>query len=351
MIVAGGGVVHSQAKAEVTALAELLGIPVATSLNGKGTILEDHPLSAGVIGTYSRECANRAIHEADAVFFIGSPAGGMVTANWTILNPNAQFIQLDIDPKELGRNLTNAVSMLGDARATLKQMIVQAGSNPQKHGEWARHVAAQVELWREAFASKLSSDAVPIRPERLCKELQDALPDDAILVVDTGHAGMWTSQMIELKKPTQRYIRCAGSLGWGLPGAMGVKTAQPDRPVVCFTGDGGMYYHLPELETALRYGINLVVVVNNNSALSQELPSLRNNYGGKLRGNADEMWRFREDFSFAKVAEAMGCVGLRVDEPSQLAPALKKAFTLNQPVVVDVRTDVNIMASLPWAPA
>jgi acetolactate synthase-1/2/3 large subunit len=120
--------------------------------------------------------------------------------------------------------------------------------------------------------------------------------------------------------------------------------------VICFTGDGGMYYHLPELETALRYGINLVVVVNNNQALSQELPQLTINYGGKLRGNANEMWKFSESFNFAKVAEAMGCAAIRVEQPGDIKEALKTALAMNRPVVVEVMTDVNIMAPTAWVP-
>ena len=350
VIVAGGGVVHSKAQQEVVALAELLQIPVATSPNGKGTILENHPLSLGVVGTYSRECANRAVHEADLVFYIGSPAGGLVTGNWTVPGTQAEVMQLDIEANELGRNYPNKVTLLGDAQATLALMIAEAQGQRAQHQEWVSHIQALVASWREAFAARMASNDMPIRPERLCKELEEALPADAILVADTGHAGMWTSQMIELKHLGQRFIRCAGSLGWGLPGAMGVKVAMPDRPVICFTGDGGMYYHLPELETALRYGINLVVVVNNNGALSQELTQLTINYGGKLRGNANEMWKFSPEFNFAKVAEAMGCASIRVEKPADIKDALKKALAMKGPVVVEVLTDVNVMAPTAWVP-
>lgn len=350
VIVAGGGVAYSGAQREVVALAELLQVPVATSLNGKGTIREDHSLSLGVVGTYSRECTNRAVHEADLIFYIGSPAGGMVTANWTVPGPGRDVIQLDIEASELGRNYPNKVSLLGDAQATLSLMIAEATVKSADHAAWVRQVQQLVAAWRSSAEPKMRSDDFPIRPERLCRELQDAMPSDAILVSDTGHAGMWTSQMTELKHESQRYLRCAGTLGWGFPGAMGVKFALPHRPVICFTGDGGMYYHLPELETALRYGVNLVVVVNNNAALSQELPQLKINYGGALRGNANELWKFSDDFSFAKVAEAMGCAGIRVERSQEIGPALKKALAMQRPVVVEVMTDVNLMAPLAWGP-
>ena len=349
VIIAGGGVVHSKAQAEVVELAEKLQIPVATSLNGKGIILDTHPLSIGVCGTYSRESTNRAVAEADLVFFIGSPAGGMVTGNWTIVVPGTEVIQLDIEPTELGRNYPNKVALLGDAKVTLRKLIDAAKPVEGATKAWVGQVQKLAAEWREKTTPNLNSDAVPIRPERICKEITDWLPADGVIVADTGHAGMWTSQMIDLTKPGQRYIRCAGSLGWGLPGAIGVKCAIPDRPVLCFTGDGGMYYHMTELETAVRYGINLVVLVNNNRALSQEFPSLKRNYDGKPRGHSDELWRFGE-FNFAKVAEAMGCFGIRVEKPGEIRGALEKAFAAGKPAVVEVMSDVECMAPIAWAP-
>jgi acetolactate synthase I/II/III large subunit len=350
LIVAGGGVVCSQAQRELVELAEKLQIPVATSLNGKGIILDTHPLSVGVTGTYSRECANRAVAEADLVFFVGSPAGGMVTSNWALIRPGTDVMQLDIEGTELGRNYPNKVALLGDAKVTLRHLIDAVKPAEGTTKAWVGRVQQLVAEWRENATPKLNSDAVPIHPARICKEITDALPANGVVVSDTGHAGMWTSQMVDLKQPGQRYIRCAGSLGWGLPGAMGAKCALPDQPVLCFTGDGGLYYHMTELETALRYGINLVVLVNNNRALSQEFPSLKRNYDGKPHGHSDELWRF-SDFNFAKVAEAMGCAAFRVEQPGKIKAALQEAFSIgNKPVVVEVISDVNEMAPNAWAP-
>jgi acetolactate synthase-1/2/3 large subunit len=143
------------------------------------------------------------------------------------------------------------------------------------------------------------------------------------------------------------YFRTAGSLGWGFPAAMGVKCALPDRPVVCFTGDGGFYYHIGELETAKRHNINLVVVVNNNSSLNQEIRLNDVAYGGTQRGRSEEMWRFPE-MDFAQVARSMGCEGIRVEKPEDLAPALRKAISMNKPVVVDVVSDMYGIADHPW---
>ena len=196
----------------------------------------------------------------------------------------------------------------------------------------------------------MKSDAVPMRPERICREITEALPADGVVVSDTGHSGLWTGQMIDITQPGQRYIRAAGSLGWGFPGAMGVKCALPDRAVLCFTGDGGIYYHLAELETAARCGINLVVVVNNNSSLNQEIPSVERAYKGRQGGRSDDIWRFQKCVDFAKVAKSLGCAGFRVEKPGQLKELLPRAFAMGKPVVIDAASDERALAQKAWVP-
>jgi acetolactate synthase I/II/III large subunit len=350
MIVAGGGVMRSGAERELVELAERLSIPVATSLNAKAAIADTHPLNVGVPGAYSRDCANRALAEADLVFFIGSHAGGQVTNNWMFPPSGTPVIQLDIEPAELGRNYPNTVSILGDARTTLRRMLDAAGGKPgEAAAEWARAAYRFVSDWRTDNAEKRNAAVVPIRPERICKEISDVLPPDGIVVSDTGHAGIWTARFIELKHPGQGYFRTAGSLGWGFPAALGVKCAAPDRPVVCFTGDGGFYYHIGELETARRHNIAAVIVVNNNSSLNQEIRLNDAAYGGKQRGRAEEMWRFPE-VNFAQVAESFGCAGIRVEKPGELNAALKRALAMGKPVVVDVVSEMYAIAPHPWTP-
>jgi len=344
VIVAGGGVVRSGAEREVLALAEKLQIPVATALNAKAMIADRHPLAIGVPGSYSRACANTILKEADLVFFIGSHTGGQVTHNWHFPPRGARVMQLDIDPWELGRNYPNTASILGDAKVALTALIGAVEAKTAEAAKaWTSHAQKLVEEWRVSEVENRASDAVPIRPERICKEISDALPDNGVLVSDTGHSGIWTGTMVEFRSPDQRYFRCAGSLGWGFPGALGVKCALPDRPVVCFTGDGGFYYHIAELETARRHNINLVVVVNNNNSLNQEITLNKVAYNDAPRGKWTDMWTFTEN-NFAKIAESFGVTGIRVEHPSELNAALKRAFALNKPVVIDVVSDKNVLA-------
>jgi acetolactate synthase-1/2/3 large subunit len=333
ILVAGGGVASSDASREVVELAEKLDMPLATSLNAKGTIVENHPLSVGVVGLYSRDCANQAVAEADLVFFIGSHTGSQVTNGWRIPRPGTRVIQLDINAEELGRHYPNVVSLWGDAKTVVRQMLDAVGT-PRSNGSWATRAGELVAQWKAGIEQFRQSDAVPMRPERLCKELEEALPSDAILVSDTGHSGIWT------------YLRAAGSLGWGLPAAMGAKCACPDRPVVCFSGDGGFYYHIGELETAARFGINTVTVVNDNGALSQETVLFHQAYS-REEPSGFKMWQFQK-LNLARVAESFGCYAERVEQPSQIRPALERALASGRPAVLDVVTDIRALAPDPW---
>ena len=347
VIVAGGGVTASGAQQEVVQLAEMMSIPVATSLNAKTAIPDGHPLSVGVCGSYSRTCANRLVSEADLVLYIGSHTGSQVTNEWTVPSLDTPVIQIDIDPSELGRSYPAKATLQGDARACLRRLMeVLEPLGPRT--EWVNRAQELVAEWREGVSEVANSDGAPIRPERLCKELTDYLPTDAVLVSDTGHSGIWTGTMIDLKEQTQQYIRCAGSLGWGFPGALGAKCALPDRPVICFTGDGGFWYHMSELETALRYGINAVIVVNNNHSLNQEKRSNDRLYAGQP-GNPEELWHML-DVDLAKLAQAIGCFGIRVDQPGQIQSALEQAIASGKPAVVDVVSDIEGIAPPAWRP-
>jgi len=191
----------------------------------------------------------------------------------------------------------------------------------------------------------LASDSVPIRPERLCSELTKAVPANAIVVVDTGHAGMWMGGMFDLTNSGQNYIRSAGHLGWAFPAGLGAKCAAPERPVVVFTGDAGFWYHIGEIETAVRWRINTVTVVNNNASGNQSKRGFDRVYGGKQTEQALEMWTFTK-VNFAKVAEDMGAIGIRVEKPGELAPALRQALAADRPVILDVVTDIEALAPL-----
>jgi len=345
VIVAGGGATASSAGREIVELAEILSIPVATSLNGKGTIVETHPLSVGVVGSYSRWCANQIVLEADLVIFIGSHTGDQVTNSWTVPKAGTPVIQIDIDPLELGRSYPNRVGLMADAKVAVRRLIECMDRRYTKN-PWAQRAQQWVQKWREEIEPFRNSNTIPILPERLCKEITEFLPLNAILVSDTGFAGLWAGTTVYLTHPDQLSIRSAGSLGWAFPASLGAKCAEPKRPVVCFTGDGGFWYHLTELETASRRDIKTVTIVNNNSCFRQCIRGIDKAYGDSP-GNKQDMYKFR-DTDFAKIAQDMGCFGIRVERPEELSKALKKALEADVAAVVDVVTDPEHDA--PWPP-
>ncbi|MCP5149260.1 MAG: thiamine pyrophosphate-binding protein [Chromatiales bacterium] len=350
VLVVGTGAVQAGAHEAVLALAEQLDIPVATSLGGRGIIDTRHPRSIGVIGTYSAPVSNQVTHEADLVIFVGCHTGDQVTNNWTVPGPNVAVVQIDVDGEEIGRNYPNVTGVLGDPEDGLRGLLEQLIDRFHAAGgwrDWAQSVERRVAAWRAEMAPLLTSDEAPTRVERVCAEITRALPRDGILVADTGYSGIWTGTLIDLA-PGQSYLRAAGSLGWSFPAALGAKLAAPERAVICFCGDGGFYYHLPELETARRWNIPVVVVVNNNSGFAQGLVRVRKLYEG-TNGNPDETSRFGPT-DFAAVARAFGVEGMRVRGPGELGPALERALGLGAPVVIDVETDAESRAPEAWTP-
>ncbi|MBN1381348.1 MAG: thiamine pyrophosphate-binding protein [Deltaproteobacteria bacterium] len=345
IIVAGGGVSASAAGAEIVKLARILSVPVATALNAKGTILDADPLSIGVVGEYSRSCANLAVNEADLIIYVGSLTGGLVTRGWSVPVKSAKVVHIDINPENLGRNYVHTIGVCGDAKTVLLQMIKAAkpGGKPAPRRKWLDRISALKAEWQKDIQPHETSDAVPMRPERLCRDISDVLPKNAIVVGDTGHAGIWMAQNFYSTSNKQTFIRAHGSLGWGFPAAIGAKCAAPDRPVVCFTGDGGFYYHMAEMETAMRYGINVICVINNNDSLNQEQ--------GVWAGTTefDKNWRFHS-VDFTAVANAMGCLGIKIDRPRDVRPALKEAFKADRPVIIEAKTDWRIAAEPSWGP-
>jgi len=344
IIVAGGGARASGAGRELVALAEALQIPVATSLNGKDCIPGTHPLSVGVVGSYSRETANRAVNRADLVCFIGTETGGMTTHFWAVPKIGTPAIQIDIDPESLGRNYPLAASVLGDIKSVLVRMLGQIDkSSATKRDAWIKEIAALRSDWYAKYKPMLESDAAPIHPARICHELSQHVPDNGIVVVDTGHAGMWMGGMYDLRKPSQSYMRSAGHLGWAFPAGIGAKAACPDRPVIVFTGDAGFWYHIAEIETAVRWNINSITLVNNNGGGNQSKRGFERVYVGMENNRSRELWTYRP-MNFARLAEDMGALGIRVERAEDIAPALAQALAADRPVVIDVVTDIETLA-------
>lgn len=348
VIIAGEGAAASGAGRELLMLGQTLQAPIGTSLGGRGLIPTRHRLSIGCVGNYAAPPANRIVHEADLVLFIGCDTGDQVTHTWRIPAPDTPCVQIDVDAAEFGRSYPDTLGLMGDPKATLAALLQTIG-RVERGSAFADRAAAIVAAWREERAPLMASDAMPIRPDRLCAEITNALPPDGILVADTGYSGIWSSTLIDLNGEGQTYLRAAGSLGWAFPAALGAKCAAPKRKVICWSGDGAIYYHLTELETARRRGIAVTLVINNNSGFGQSWPNIQRLQGNKP-GRPEELAQFGPT-NFADVARVFGLRGIRVEQPDQIGPALREAVASDETVVVDVATDIDCRAPEPWLPA
>lgn len=347
VILAGNGALLSGAWAELAQVAELASVPVATTMGGKGVIAETHPLALGVVGRYSRKVANDILTEADVVLAVGCRLGGLSTDSWRRPAPAAKIIHLDADPSVLGATYAEELSILTDAKlglAALAEELTKRG--PVQKTTWAQDVATRVNAWRgEVAKAAASSQPGALHPATVITALREVIGPDDILVADTGFMGAWTGALYEVTEPGRRYLRAAGSLGWAFPAAIGASLAAPllrqtPAKVVCVSGDGGIGYHLMELETARRVGAPVVVVVLNNRCLAFEYHDQRWLYDNRIVPQVNDFL----DVNYADVATAAGATGIRVSDQSELGPALAKAMAADGPVLLDVLVDKEVHA-------
>lgn len=341
VIVPGRGVIKSGAWGELTALAERLNIPVAASLGGKGSIDEHHPLCLGVVGSYRRPAVDEVVKKADLVLYVGTHMGG-ATTNMRDCPPwGTPMIHIDVNPAQPGRNYPVVTPLIGDAKAVLQQMLDAAGKVPAGlHADWVAEGQKIIKDWRAKEHAHMTADASPIRPERLAVDLVKALPKDALITADTGYAAAWAGAFMDLPAG-KNFLPCEGSMGWAFPAALGARCGAPGRPVVAWTGDGGFWVHLPELETAVRNGIKTVTVVLNNHALVFDTHLLQ--FFWKGAADIDQLSEFK-DTNFAAIATDMGAYGIRVTDPHDIGPAVQKALAADGPAVIDVVIDHEAVA-------
>ena len=334
LLLAGAGTVISGASPELATVAETLKAPVVTTMGGKGAIAEDSVYAVGVGGRYSRRIANEVIADCDVVLALGTRLGGLATHAWQLPFGEKRILQVDADPRVLGHNYRAEVAVAGDVRLTLQCVIAELEERSVDAGpsEWLESVQKRVATWR-AHADRLA-EATPedgIHPARVIRELQAAMAPDDRLVADTGGIGAWAGTLFDVRAG-RNFIRSAGSLGWAFPAALGAKLADPQRGTVCLIGDGGLLYHVGELETAVRRGISVTVVVLNNRAFASEHHLLKNLWRRELSKITDF-----HDVDFAAVARGFGVDGVTVDDAAGVGAALADALATDRPTLVDVR--------------
>jgi acetolactate synthase-1/2/3 large subunit len=335
LILAGGGVHLSGAYDALQELAEALNIPVAHTMSGKGSIACTHPLSAGLYGRYSR-IANDLIDTADCLLVVGGKLGEIPTKRFQLMPAGVPLIHLDILEEEIGRTTRTDVALWGDARAGLTDLLAELADTAAKaqasRREYAAEVPARMEKWKKEAADRLQSSERPINMARMLTELNRAMPADSVLVADGGFAGHWTGFLYDTKKAGRTYIADRGmaSIGYGLPGSLGAQLGRPDVPVVGITGDGGFNMTIGDLETALRCKAGITLLVVNNAA-SGYVKALQHSVYGKYQSSE------LVEMNYAKIADAFGCHGIRVEDPDKLGDAIRAGMAeTSRPTVIDV---------------
>ena len=345
IVLAGGGVLASNAMDEVQELAELLGVPVATTYMGKGTLAEDHPLSLGPFGLTGRPATNEYVMRADLALALGTRFTNVDTAGWRIPDRTTQIVQVDIEPTQIGRNYFVDRALPGDVKAVLRSMvdIVKShGAKPVSDAQ-RREVSDLTSRWRKESgidsAAAQDDDTSPVHPLQVIRALRKSMRRDDALICDSGFNQIWGGQYFEVHERGRVYMgpRGFGVMGFSLPAAISHALASPDQRVVALCGDGGFAMVIQELETALRNAANITVCVMNNSYLQ----FIRDNQ--RLLFESRYISTEFSELDYASIARAFGCVGIRVDRSGELEGALTEAIASRLPAVVDVRVAGDVV--------
>ncbi len=344
LIVAGGGVHLSAAHEALVRLQEMASLPVATTSMGKGAVAETHPLSLGVIGYFmgTRGMARHLrpmVDRADCVLFVGDRTNQNGTDSWTLFPKSARYIHIDIDSQEVGRNY-EALRLVGDAKLTLEALgdaleCLDLGKRRAARSAIESTIAAGKKAFQDEARAMLDSDAAPIRPERLMRELNALLTPDTLMVTDASYSSIWAMNYLTAQRAGQRFLACRGlaGLGWGFPAAIGAKIAHPSRDVVCIAGDGGFGHMWSELETAARMKTKTTLIILNNQILGYQWHAEEVMYG-----NHTDACQFMP-VDHAAIARACGCEGVRIEKPADFKPALERALRSPVTTLLDVMID------------
>jgi acetolactate synthase-1/2/3 large subunit len=330
-ILAGGGVIISNASQYLQALSELLLAPVATTFMGKGCFPENHPLSLGVIGMHGTLEANKSILEADVLLAVGTRFSDRSTGKIDEFCPDAKIIQIDIDPSEIGKNKAIDVPIVGDANKTLFELYNSLSKRLEKRESslWSKRIQQIKEEFKDKIKVDQEKDLVP---QKVLKELREILPVDTIVTTEVGQNQMWASLYFKVYKP-RTFISSGGlgTMGFGFPAAIGVKVARPDVPVVDIAGDGSFTMTANSLATSVAENIPVTVVILNNSMLGMVAQWQRLFYN--RRYSAVELGEYP---NFVKLAEAFGAQGIRVGSLDEFKKAVKQALISDVTTVIDV---------------
>lgn len=328
VLIAGNGVRIGQAYAQLQALAEGLGIPVVTSPSGKGVFPETHALALGLFGTFGTPSANACVAEADVVLVVGCKltASDTIRQHETLLDPRRQtFIQVDIEPRNASWTFPAQHVLIGEASVAMRRLLEEGGSSAQMQDQGLKRVAAHRQTLGHFDGPAFASETLPMLPQRLIREMQDALPDDCIVTCDAGENRIFMMHFYQVKQ-AGGFLQAAGAgpMGYAIPAALAAKLVNPDKTVVAVCGDGGFSMTMNGLMTAVENDIPIIVVIFNNHMLGWST-HIRGPFGATFH-----------DFDHPRLAESLDCHGVKAHTPQEFRDALRHCATLKKPSVIDV---------------
>ena len=336
----GGGVISSDANAELLELAELTQIPVTTTLMGLGAFPSAHPLSLDMLGMHGTYYANMAVHHSDVLVAVGARFDDRVTGKVDAFAPHAEIVHIDIDPSSISKNLKVDVPIVGDCRRVLRALVEAVREEtrtevPSLVNEARKQWHAQVAEWKRTGPLRYEQGPDVIKPQYVIEEISNLTQGEAFIVTGVGQHQMWAAQFYKFKHPRAWFTSGGlGTMGYGLPTAMGVAAAHPGRHVINIDGDGSFAMNSQELATCFTEGLPVKTVIINNSGHGMVRQWQRIIYNERF---------FAIDLpsipDFVRLAEAYGCMGLRVTKPSEVVPAIEKMLSTPGPVILDVIVD------------
>lgn len=360
LILAGGGVNHASAQEQLRVFAETMHIPVITSLMGKSSLPETHPLCLGVNGTWGHYPAVEAARNADVILALGCRFNDLHTATWqpgfAYNFPVTKLIQVDIDASEIARNYPVDVGVVGDIRTVLTQLINMAQEKKVvgDYAVWHQEIAGYRKEWEDFVTPYGQSDADPIDPRRLITDTRKVAPKDAIMFSDVGNNQPWVEQYWTTEVPNTHFTAGGfAAMGFGVVGVLGAKLARPETTCINVCGDGGFMMMPHAVATAVQYNLPCVWIVMNNYAIGAIRDLQKFYYGGRIIGTSFEKYEGRKyhdgelwNPDFAAMARSMGGQGVTVTKPGEIAGAVESAIQSGKPTVIDVKIDRDITVPL-----
>jgi len=342
VILAGGGVILSEASEELLSFANRVEAPVTTSLMGKGSFPEDNSLSLGMLGMHGRKVSNLIVDECDCLIAIGCRFSDRTTGLISDFAKNAKIIHIDIDPAEIGKNVDVDVPIVGDAKTVLNDLIriIDMKKHSSNENKWLEHVTT----FKNSCIPRLSFNEIPLKPQQVIKELSEAITDDTIVTTDVGQNQMWMAHYFASRNP-RKFISSGGlgTMGFGFPAAMGAKIAMPNNDVIAVCGDGGFLMVCQDLATIKEYDIPVVICVLDNRHLGMVAQWQKLFYNERMSHT-----HLGQSPDFVKLAESFGVKAERIEKPGEMKEAVQRAIRSGEPYLLDVIIDPDEI--LPMVP-